>query len=174
MLRSIAHISFYTDTQYDIQNWTGHTRNRYFSIEAILAHCRTAHTIQHSAHADTGTKTNKNTDIQTTNRQTQGRRKKKHTDSNDMDIFMEGSEQSSFPYILHPAISEVIWCNQHSELWFWSKIRNRTRPYGLIRSTSFGYVGCYDLLGLHWSFEYLYFYCPQTLGKRYCKRSSRT
>ena len=110
MLRSIAHISFYTDTQYDIQNWTGHTRNRYFSIEAILAHCGTAHTIQHSAHADTGTKTNKNTDIQTTNRQTQGRRKKKHTDSNDMDIFMEGSEQSSFPYILHPAISEVRGC----------------------------------------------------------------
>ena len=39
MLRSIAHISCYTNAQYDIQNWTGYMRNRYFSLEAILAHC---------------------------------------------------------------------------------------------------------------------------------------
>ena len=39
MLRSMAHISCYTDTQYDIQNWTGYMRHRYFSLEAILAHC---------------------------------------------------------------------------------------------------------------------------------------
>ena len=39
MLRSIAHISCYRDTQYDIQNWTGYMRNRYFSLNAILAHC---------------------------------------------------------------------------------------------------------------------------------------
>ena len=39
MLRSMAHISFYTSTQYDIQNWTGYMRTRYFSLNAILAHC---------------------------------------------------------------------------------------------------------------------------------------
>ena len=39
MLRSVAHISYYTNAQYDIQNWTGYMRNRYFSLNAILAHC---------------------------------------------------------------------------------------------------------------------------------------
>ena len=39
MLKSIAHISCYTSTQYNIQIWTAYMRNRYFSLEAILAHC---------------------------------------------------------------------------------------------------------------------------------------
>ena len=39
MFRSIAHISCYTNSQYDIQNWTGYMRNRYFPFLAILAHC---------------------------------------------------------------------------------------------------------------------------------------
>ena len=38
MLRSIAHISYYTNTQHVIQNWAGYMRNRYFSLEPILAH----------------------------------------------------------------------------------------------------------------------------------------
>ena len=46
MLRSIAHISYYTSTQHVIQNWAGYMRNRYFSLEPTLAHsgmCRSAH-----------------------------------------------------------------------------------------------------------------------------------